>query len=120
MSGRKNDPLPKDNLDLIVENKKNISEEVESRVETLNGDIIFTRNDPTIEPVELTLYASHERGGDLLTGLWGHKPDACSYHQPQACIQVLHLTEEATCCNRLYKRLSWAPSAGIRAQAYGL
>jgi len=107
LSGSTINPLPKDNIDLIIENMKKISEEIESRVKTLDVDVISTRNDPTIKNLWNKLCILHMKGTVICEQEYGEdKPGACGYiYQPQACIQVLHLTEEQTCCNRLYKRL---------------
>ena len=97
-----------DNLDKIVENMKGISEKIESRVRTLNLDVISMRNDPDVKRLWNKLCLLHMSGVVICEQEFGEdKPAACSYiYQPQACIQVLHLTEEETCCNRFYQRKS--------------
>ncbi len=105
LTGTRKDLLLSDNLDKIVENMKSISEEIESRVRTLGLDVISTRNDPDVKRLWNKLCMLHMSGVVICEDFGEDQPAACGYiHQPQACIQFLHLTEEETCCNRFFKR----------------
>ncbi|TRO49607.1 hypothetical protein E2P65_00795 [Candidatus Bathyarchaeota archaeon] len=85
---------------------KSISKEIETKVRLLDLDVISTRNDPDVKRLWNKLCLLHMRGVVICEQEFGEdKPAACSYiSQPQACVQVLHLTEEETCCNRFFKR----------------
>ena len=105
MAGNRIEHSLSDNLDKIVENMKSLSKEIETKVRALNLDVISTRNDPDVRRLWNKLCLLHMRGVVICEEFGEDKPAACSYiHQPQACIQVLHLTEEETCCNRFFKR----------------
>lgn len=105
LAGNRIDLSLSDNLDTIVENMKSISREIETRVRTLDLDVISTRNDQDVKRLWNKLCLLHMRGVVICEEFGEDKPAACSYiHQPQACIRVLHLTEEETCCNRFFKR----------------
>jgi len=100
-----NEVLLDDRLDSIIEKMKNISQDIESRVRALDLDIISTRNDPQVKTLWNKLCMLHMRGVVICEDFGEDKPAACSYiYKPQACVQVLHLTEEETCCNRFFKR----------------
>ena len=97
--------MPNRKLNLIVDNMRKISKQIEARVETINADVITTRKDPEIVRLWNKLCILHLRGLLLLEKYEKSNPELCEIiKEPQACIAFLHLTEEETCCNRYLKR----------------
>jgi hypothetical protein len=84
---------------------KEISSEIEDKVAELNTDPITTRNDPVVKALWNRLCLLHMRGV-LACEDHGFSDSAeCRYiQQPQACIKLLHLKEEETCCSRFFAR----------------
>ena len=97
----------KGSLEQIVKRMKDISNEIETRVNQLDSDIISTRNDSVVRNLWNKLCLLHERGLIICGSDYeGEKPESCSYvSKPQACIKFLQLTEEETCCNKLLNTL---------------
>ena len=98
----------KERLNQIVERMKEISGDIETRINQLDADVISTRKDPLIRNLWNKLCLLHMRGLVICESEYDKdKPEICSYiAKPQACVKFLQLTEEETCCNRLLNRVS--------------
>ena len=85
-----------------------LSAQIAERTSNLNGDILSIRNDSVIKSLWNRLCLLHMKGIVICEEYEGEeKPVACATIQkPQACVELLHLAEEQTCCGRLLKRKS--------------
>jgi hypothetical protein len=83
---------------------KEFSALIEDRAKELDADVMTTRNDPQIKSFWNKLCLLHMRGIVICEEEYEeNKPSECTFiAQPQACIQVLHLAEEKTCCQRYF------------------
>jgi hypothetical protein len=94
----------RDRLSDIVDRMKEISDNIEKRVDFLNSDVMTTRNDPEVRSLWSKLCLLHMKGIVICEDNLGKESGMCkSIHEPQACIQKLHLSEEETCCGRYFK-----------------
>jgi hypothetical protein len=91
----------------IAERMREISDQIEKRVKQLDLDVMSMRRDPEVRSLWNKLCLLHMRGIVICEEEYtGAKPAACAYvEEPQACVKVLQLTEEQTCCGRLLKSL---------------
>ncbi len=97
--------MPNRKLNLIVDNMRKISRQMEQRVETINADVITARKDPEIVRLWNKLCMLHQRGLFILEKYEKTNPELCDIiKEPQACVRFLHLSEEETCCSRYLKR----------------
>lgn len=96
----------RDRLSDIIRKMKEISINIERRTKELDADVITTRNDPEIKSLWNKLCLLHMKGVVMCEEDYENDmSELCEFiFQPQACIQVLHLTEEETCCTRYFKR----------------
>jgi lipid II:glycine glycyltransferase (peptidoglycan interpeptide bridge formation enzyme) len=104
--------MEKEEVNKIFELKDEInkvSDELIKKAQEIDRDVMTTRNDPEIKKIWNKLCRLHMK-----------TMVACEYDamdnkelakvcgelsQPQACIEVLHLSEEETCCGRFLRRI---------------
>ena len=98
----------RERVNQIANRMKEISDQIERRVKELDLDIMSTRRDPEVRSLWNKLCLLHMRGIVICEEEYsGKRPPACVYiEKPQACVKVLQLAEEQTCCNRLLDRLN--------------
>jgi hypothetical protein len=98
----------RERVNQIADRMREISDQIERRVNELDLDIMSTRRDPEVKSLWNRLCLLHMRGIVICEEEYrGERPEACLYiEKPQACVKILQLAEEQTCCNRLLNRLS--------------
>jgi hypothetical protein len=78
-----------------------ISKAISQRSKELDADVMTTRRDPTVKKLWDKLCTLHTRALSLCEEYEDDgRPSYCArFERPQACIEVLHLAEEETCCS---------------------
>ena len=95
--------MKKEALIRVRDSINQISKAIVDRTEEMNADVISMRNDPKIVKLWNRLCVLHMSAVVMCDGL--DDPICQEVLAPQVCITRLHLSEEMTCCTRLFKRL---------------
>jgi hypothetical protein len=82
-----------------------ISEKMIIRARNLNKTVIKTRTDPEILRLWDQLCQYHMEAIAICTSMGDERPLACSaVLKPLGCVEILHLSDEETCCSRSLER----------------
>lgn len=93
-------------LDKIKDEMNRLSVKLTSRVNEISGDIITIRSDPIVTDLWHSLCRNHRKAMLLCTGMEKNKPQVCAaLEKNPACVEMLHLSEEETCCEVFKRRL---------------
>ncbi len=85
-----------------------VSVQIAKRAGEIEGDVMTVRSDPQIKKLWNRLCRLHMeamvtcKSDQVLEG-----SEVCMLiSRPQACIDILHLSDEETCCGRLLRRMT--------------
>ena len=93
-------------LDRIKDEMNRLSAKLTSRVNEISGDIITIRNDPIVTDLWRSLCSNHRKAMLLCAGMEENKPEVCAVLEKNpVCVEMLHLSEEETCCEVFKRRL---------------
>src|SRR3990170_2309860 len=93
-------------LEEITSRMEELSTRISERAKELDADVMTLRNDPQIKALWNRLCILHMRATVICDEYTDKsKPGLCAMvERPQACVEVLHLAEEETCCGRFMRR----------------
>lgn len=104
--------MEKEDIEKIYRLKEEIdkvSDELIKKANEIGGDVISIRNNPEIKKIWNKLCRLHMKAIVSCEYDAMHKEELAKVckllMQPRACIEVLHLSEEETCCGRFLRRI---------------
>jgi hypothetical protein len=84
-----------------------ISQKMINRAKSLNRNVITTRKDSEILQLWNQLCQYHMEAIAICKSLGDERPHACSaVLKPLGCVEIMHLSDEETCCTRYLERVS--------------
>jgi hypothetical protein len=89
----------------LKEKIEDISQKMIARAKSLSANVMKTRQDPEILQLWNQLCQYHMQAISLCM-TFQNKPKVCSaVLKPLGCVEIMHLSDEETCCNRYLKRV---------------
>ncbi|MFX1465530.1 MAG: hypothetical protein ACFFA5_03565 [Promethearchaeota archaeon] len=83
-----------------------ISLKMIERSKNLNRNVIKTRKDPEILQLWNQLCQYHMEAIAICKSMDGDRPIVCSsVLKPLGCVEIMHLSDEKTCCSRYLERV---------------
>lgn len=104
--------MDKEDMEKIFKLKQEmdkVSDELMKKVETISGDVMTIRNHPEVKEIWNKLCRLHMKAVvSCEYDAMGDQKMAKICEEilrPRACVEVLHLSEEETCCGRFLERV---------------